>query len=68
MPRGLNRVGDFFRGFPITLPHNFGNLITEPHNFGNIIGGTTTSGFELEDGSGVILLEDGTSVLLLEIQ
>ena len=30
-------------------------------------GGTSTSGFELEDGSGVLLLEDGT-ILLLEVQ
>jgi hypothetical protein len=27
-----------------------------------------TFGFELEDGSGVIVLEDGTSILLLENQ
>lgn len=54
-------------GNDVTLPKNFGNPITLPMNFGNIIGGGT-SGFELEDNSGVIVLEDGTSVLLLEAQ
>jgi hypothetical protein len=29
---------------------------------------TNNYGFELEDGSGVLLLEDGTSILLLENQ
>lgn len=101
MPLGLNRSGDFRNGYPITLPHNFGNPVivvptggvepqpapvgtgnpvtlpvvfgnpvTLPHNFGNIIGpvGPVTSfGFELEDGSGVILLESG-DILLLESQ
>ena len=36
MPRGLNRSGDFRKGTPITLPHEFGtpiNLATK--NFGN---------------------------------
>jgi hypothetical protein len=32
---GLNRTGGYLRGFPITLPHNFGNPITLPHDFGN---------------------------------
>jgi len=100
---GLNRTGGYMRGFPITLPHsygnqvnlvthNFGNLVTlpvaygnpaiEPKNYGNpvplypttyITGGTPPSppssanGFELEDGSGVILLENGY-ILLLENQ
>jgi hypothetical protein len=35
MPLGLNRSGGYLRGFPITLPHNFGTQITEPHDFGN---------------------------------
>ncbi len=67
-------------GNAITTPHNFGNpiptsgteqnLVTwapSPSHFGNIIGGNSTSGFLLEDASGVILLEDG-SILLLEVQ
>lgn len=63
-------------GNPVTLPKNFGNPVTwlpSPAHFGNIIGGIvpppppTTSGFELEDGSGVILLESG-DILLLESQ
>jgi len=37
MPLGLNRLGDFRNGFPITLPHDFGNDITEPKNFGNTV-------------------------------
>jgi hypothetical protein len=86
MPLGLNRIGDFRDGSPLTLPHNFGDTVTLPKNFGNpaipatfgspvtlpknfgnIIGGgpSTTSGFLLEDGSGVILLESG-DILLLE--
>ena len=35
MPLGLNRVGGYLHGFPITLPHNFGTQIIEPHDFGN---------------------------------
>jgi len=38
MPRGLNRSGDFRRGTPITLPHEFGNPVTwtpDPAHFGN---------------------------------
>ena len=35
MPLGLNRSGGYLRGFPITLPHNFGTQITESHDFGN---------------------------------
>ena len=68
-------------GQPITEPHSFGatitpnvttntngNPVTEPKNFGNMIGASgSTSGFELEDGSGVILLESG-DILLLEVQ
>ena len=64
MPRGLNRSGGFRNGFLITLPHNFGNNVTLSNT---TTAGTTPSGFQLEDGSGVILLEDGT-VLLLEAQ
>ncbi len=36
MPLGLNRSGGYLRGFPITLPHNFGTPINlSTHNFGN---------------------------------
>jgi len=55
---------------PATDPTFNSNPVTwlpNPAHFGNIIGATTSSGFELEDASGVILLEDGT-ILLLEIQ
>ena len=34
---GLNRTGDYRNGFPITLPHDFGNDIIEPHTFGNVV-------------------------------
>jgi hypothetical protein len=63
-------------GNPVTLPKNFGNPVTwtvSPVHFCNVIGGVIppppplTSGFELEDGSGVILLESG-DILLLEAQ
>lgn len=59
-------------GNPVTLPKDFGNPVTwapNSNHFGNIIGGNpaATSGFLLEDSSGVILLEDG-SILLLEVQ
>lgn len=70
-------------GNPVTaVPVNNGNPIptsgTEqnqvtwtlsPSHFGNIIGGGggNPSGFELEDGSGVLLLETG-DILLLEQQ
>jgi len=32
MPLGLNRSGDFANGFPITLPHDFGNPVTVAAN------------------------------------
>ena len=66
----------------VTLPVAYGNPVIEPKNFGNpvplypttYVAGSTppsppssASGFELEDGSGIILLEDG-DVLLLEQQ
>ncbi len=36
MPLGINRSGGYLRGFPITLPHSYGNQINLPtHNFGN---------------------------------
>jgi hypothetical protein len=38
MPRGLNRNGDYRRGNPITIPHDFGNKIDwtpNPAAFGN---------------------------------
>lgn len=69
-------------GNPITTPHDFGNdvtwtpssahfgnPITLPHDFGNIIGinPNLASGFELADGTGVLLLENGF-ILLLEQQ
>jgi hypothetical protein len=37
MPQGLVRSGDFRNGTPMTLPHNFGNLIGQPEPFGNVI-------------------------------
>ena len=66
-------------GTPVTLPVDFGNVVTTPisygnvvtwapsaSHFGNIIGGSTTSnGFALESGNGVVLLENG-SVLIQE--
>jgi hypothetical protein len=68
---------------PILEPHDFGNDIPvsdptldsnpvtwtpTPEHFGNLFGQTFTAfGFELEDGSGVLLLESG-DVLLLEVQ
>jgi hypothetical protein len=98
---GLNRTGSYLHGFPITLPHTFGNPVTVtdtnhiepqpmpvgtgniltlpvifgspvnlPHQFGNpipYVPPSSASGFELENGSGVILLENG-DILLLEIQ
>lgn len=61
-------------GSPVTTPIDVGNPVTwptpDPAHFGNIFNGVVppiVSGFELEDGSGVILLEDG-SILLLEVQ
>lgn len=58
-------------GNPVTKgndPTQFGNPVTLPHDFGNDIGNpSTTSGFELENGTGVLLLENG-SILLLENQ
>ncbi len=35
MPLGLNRSGEYKNGFPITLPHTFGNPVTLPKTFGN---------------------------------
>ncbi len=36
MPLGINRSGGYLRGFPITLPHSYGNQINlTTHNFGN---------------------------------
>jgi hypothetical protein len=33
---GLNRTGGYLRGFPITLPHSYGNQVNiVTHNFGN---------------------------------
>ena len=65
-------------GNPVTDgndPTQFGNTVDwqtpDPTHFGNAV--TTTppppavAGFELEDGSGVILLESG-GILLLEVQ
>jgi len=70
-------------GNPVTLPKNFGNPVELPKDFGNPVnwatpdpthfgnliggGGAGSSGFELEDISGLILLEDG-NILLLENQ
>jgi hypothetical protein len=69
-------------GTPVNLPHDFGNDIPSSgtnendvtwlpssEHFGNVfnLGPLVTSGFELEDSSGVILLESG-DILLLEIQ
>jgi hypothetical protein len=67
-------------GTPVTLPHDFGNDIPSsgtnendvtwlPNSahFGNVNPNVTYSGFELEDGSGILLLENG-DVLLLELQ
>jgi hypothetical protein len=69
-------------GTPVNLPHDFGNDIPssgtnenavtwptpDPEHFGNVfnLGPLVTSGFELEDSSGVILLESG-DILLLEV-
>lgn len=58
-------------GNPIPSDGNNQNVVDwspDPAHFGNIVGGGggTTNGFELEDGSGVILLEDG-SILLQEV-
>lgn len=35
MPCGLVRSGDFRKGTPIQLPHNFGNPVNNPEPFGN---------------------------------
>jgi hypothetical protein len=41
MPLGLDRVGDYRNGSPITLPHDFGNDVDwqtpDPAEFGNPI-------------------------------
>jgi hypothetical protein len=41
MPLGLDRVGDYRNGSPITLPHDFGNDVDwqtpDPTEFGNPI-------------------------------
>jgi len=57
----------------LNLPVVYGNLVTwvpSPAHFGNAIPyvpptpPSSASGFELEDGSGIILLEDGDEFLL----
>lgn len=37
MPCGLVRSGNFSKGTPIILPHEFGNKATNPEPFGNVI-------------------------------
>lgn len=37
MPAGLVRSGNFSKGTPITLPHNFGNVVGASEPFGNPI-------------------------------
>ena len=54
----------------LTLPVIYGSLVNLPYQFGNpipYVPPSSASGFELEDGSGIILLEDWTE-LLLEVQ
>ncbi len=36
MPQGLVRSGDFRKGTPVVLPHQFGNSVGNPESFGNI--------------------------------
>jgi hypothetical protein len=37
MPAGKVNSGDFRKGTPIVLPHQFGNLVGQGDNFGNVI-------------------------------
>ncbi len=57
-------------GNPVTLPLAVGNPVTwqtpDPAHFGNLIGSAITSGLLLEDGVSFFELEDGTGVILLE--
>lgn len=48
MSRGLNRNGDFRKGTPVTLPHNFGNIVDwtpSPARFGNPATGDSPAQF-----------------------
>ncbi len=77
MPRGLNRSGNFSKGTPITLPHEFGTPITEPKNFGNPVTwepnpahfgnqiGSPEIGFLLQANGSYILLASGGNVVLV---
>lgn len=101
MPLGINRTDlnttgiTYKDGFPITLPHDFGNPVDwltpdpthfgnpipsdgknintvdwptpNPAHFGNIFGAAPSGNFlELESGSGGFELEDGSGLILLE--
>ena len=46
MPQGLVRSGDFRKGTPIVLPHQFGNSVGSPEPFGNIEPQPNTTLFE----------------------
>ena len=43
MPNGLVRSGDFRKGTPLNLPHQFGNLVSNPEPFGNVIPSANSS-------------------------
>ena len=46
MPQGLVRSGDFRKGTPVVLPHQFGNSVGSPEPFGNIEPQPNTTLFE----------------------
>ena len=46
MPQGLVRSGDFRKGTPVVLPHQFGNSVGNPEPFGNIEPQPNTTLFE----------------------
>ena len=46
MPQGLVRSGDFRKGTPVVLPHQFGNSVGSPEPFGNIEPQPNTTFFE----------------------
>ena len=46
MPQGLVRSGDFHKGTPVVLPHQFGNSVGSPEPFGNIEPQPNTTLFE----------------------